>query len=77
MGNAFIGLPLGTLQSLQTAYIDALTAIASNQSYSLNGRSLNRADLDKVQNALANINAALAMAQGTTSAATYISFTGN
>jgi hypothetical protein len=76
MGNAFIGLPLGTLQSLQSVYIDCLTALASNQSYSLNGRSLTRVDLDKVQAALCNINAALAMAQGDTSSATYVSFTG-
>ena len=76
MGNAFVGLPLGTLQSLQTVYIDCLTALASNQSYSLNGRSVTRVDLDKVQTALGNINAALAMAQGSTSPTTYVSFTG-
>lgn len=77
MGNPFIGLPIGTLQSLQTAYIDCLTALASNQSYSLNGRSLTRVNLNDVQTALGNINAALAMANGTTSAATYVSFTGS
>lgn len=77
MGNPFIGLPIGTLQSLQTSYIDCLTALASNQSYSLNGRSLTRVNLNDVQTALGNINAAIAMASGTTSAATYISFTGS
>jgi hypothetical protein len=76
MGNAFIGLPLGTLQSLQTAYIDCLTALASNQSYSLNGRSLTRVNLPDVQQALANINAALALASGTTTTTSYVSFTG-
>lgn len=76
MGNAFIGLPVGTLTSLQTAYIDCLTALASNLSYSLNGRSLTRANLPDVQNALANINAALALAQGATSTSTFVSFTG-
>jgi hypothetical protein len=77
MGNPFIGLPVGTLSSLQSAYIDCLTALASNQSYSLNGRSLTRVNLNDVQTALGNINAALAMAQGNTSAATYVSFTGS
>ena len=76
MGNAFIGLPLGTLQSLQTAYIDCLTALASNQSYSLNGRSLTRVNLPDVQQALANINSALALASGTTTTTSYVSFTG-
>lgn len=77
MSNPFIGLPVATLSSLQTAYINCLTAIASNQSYSLNGRSLTRANLDQVQGALANINAALALANGETSSRTFVSFTGN
>lgn len=76
MGNAFIGLPLATLQSLQTAYVACLTAIASNQSYALNGRSLTRANLGEVQTALANINAAIALASGTASTTTFVSFTG-
>ena len=76
MANAFIGLPLGTLQTLQTAYIDCLTALASNQSYSLNGRSLTRVNLPDVQDALANINAALALAQGTSTTTSFVSFTG-
>lgn len=76
MSNPFIGLPLGTLTGLQSSYIDCLTALASNQAYSLNGRSLTRVDLDKVQNALANINAAIALAGNTTSQQTYVSFTG-
>ncbi len=76
MANAFIGLPIGTLTGLQSAYIDCLTALASNQSYSLNGRSLQRADMGQVQMALANINAAIALAGGTTSQTTFVSFTG-
>lgn len=76
MSNPFIGLPIGTLTSLQSTYIDCITALAANQSYALNGRSLVRADLDKVQQALANINAAIGVAQGTTAQTTYVSFTG-
>jgi hypothetical protein len=59
--NPFFGLPLATLQTLQTAYVAAVTALASNQSYSLNGRTLQRADLDKVMTALGQINGAIAM----------------
>lgn len=76
MANAFIGLPLGTLTSLQSSYIDCLTALASNQSYSLNGRMIQRVDLEKVQQALANINAAIAVASGSSASQTFVSFTG-
>ena len=75
-GNAFIGLPIGTLLTLQSTYIDCLTALASNQSYSLNGRSLTRASLRDVQETLSNINAAVALGQGTSSTTTFVSFTG-
>ena len=74
--NPFIGLPLATLQTLQTAYVSAVTALASNQSYSLNGRTLQRADLDKVTNALGQINGAIADSQGNSTNRTLVSFTG-
>lgn len=74
--NAFIGLPFATLQTLQTAYVNAVTALASNQSYTLNGRTLQRADLDKVTNTLGQINAAIADASGTSTTRTLVSFTG-
>jgi hypothetical protein len=74
--NPFIGLPLATLQTLQTAYVAAVTALASNQSYSLNGRTLQRADLDKVMTALGQINGAIADAQGTSTNRTLVSFNG-
>lgn len=76
MSNPFLGLPIGTLTALQSSYIDAVTALAANQSYSLNGRSITRANLDQVMAALANINAAIALASNTTSSQTYVSFTG-
>lgn len=74
--NAFIGLPFATLQTLQTAYVNAVTALASNQSYTLNGRTLQRADLDKVTNTLGQINAAIADASGISTTRTLVSFTG-
>jgi hypothetical protein len=76
VANAFIGLPIGTLTALQSSYIDCITALASSQSYTLNGRSIMRSDLGKVQDALANINAALAVAQGTSTSQSFVSFTG-
>jgi hypothetical protein len=74
--NAFIGLPLATLTALQTAYVSALTALASNQSYSLNGRALTRANLADVKAALGEINAAIAYENGDTNSETLVSFTG-
>lgn len=74
--NAFIGLDLATLTTLQTAYVSALTALASNQSYSLNGRALTRANLPDVKDTLGEINAAIADINGTTNDRTLVSFTG-
>ena len=74
--DAFIGLPLATLQSLQSSYVAAIVALATSQSYSLNGRTLQRADLDKVKATLGEINAAIADAAGTSTNSTLVSFTG-
>lgn len=77
MSNPFIGLTTGQLSSLQSTYLDAVTALAANQSYSLNGRSLTRANLPDVTRTLGQINAALSIASGDTTHATYVSFTGS
>lgn len=74
--NAFIGLDLATLQSLQTEFIAAIRALAVSQSYSLNGRSLTRSDLASVKQTLAEINAAIDDANGTSTTTTLVSFTG-
>jgi hypothetical protein len=74
--NAFIGLDLATLTTLQTAYISAITALASNQSYALNGRSLSRANLADVKATLGEINAAIADINGTNTDTVLVSFTG-
>lgn len=74
--NAFIGLDLATLQSLQSDYVAAIRALAVSQSYSLNGRSLTRSDLGLVKATLGEINAAIADAQGTSTTQTLVSFTG-
>ncbi len=74
MSNPFIGLTTAQLTALQSAYADCLTAIASNQSYALNGRSLTRANLPDVQRTLGMINAALAVANGNTATTTFVAF---
>lgn len=61
----FYGLPVSTLQSLLTSYLSALEAIATRgQSYSLDGRTLTAADLDKVRQTIAELQAAISRAQG-------------
>jgi len=74
--NPFTGLSASQLSTLQSAYLDCVTALASNQSYSLNGRTITRVDLDKVTRTLGQINAALAVANGTSANQTFVSFTG-
>lgn len=74
--NAFDGLDLATLTTLQTAYVAAIVALAANQSYSLNGRSLNRANLPDVRDTLGQINAAIASISETSTNVTCVSFTG-
>lgn len=76
MSNPFIGLTAAQLSSLQTAYLAAVEALAANQSYSLNGRSITRVDLDKVVRTLGQINAAIAVTAGTSAQVTYVNFTG-
>lgn len=61
-----VGLPLATLTDLQTKYAECLAAIAvAGQSYSISGRSFNRANLTEVQNMLAEVNYAISLASGT------------
>lgn len=74
--NAFIGLDLATLTTLQSEFVAAIRALAVSQSYSLNGRSLTRSDLTQVKATLGEINAAIADANGTSTNTTLASFTG-
>jgi hypothetical protein len=76
MGNPFTGLDLATLATLKTAYTNAVLALAQNQAYSLNGRSLTRSNLTEVKATLGQIVAAQQMASGDTTDTTLVSFTG-
>lgn len=72
--NAFIGLDIGTLQTLKTEAIACLRAIMLNQSYALNGRTLTRANLNDVRDMIGQLQAAIENAQGLTSSRTYVAF---
>jgi hypothetical protein len=51
----FLGLPLATIQSLKASYLDCLAALAQNQSYTLGGRNITRADLKAVNDTIAEL----------------------
>lgn len=74
--NPFVGLTLAQLQTLQTAYVSAVTALATAQSYALNGRQLTRANLPEVTMTLGQINAAIDNINGDSVTSSLISFTG-
>lgn len=76
MGNPFQGLDAATLAQLKTAFTDALLAVAKNQAYSLNGRSLTRANLTEIKATLGQIIAAQQALDGSTTDTTLVSFTG-
>lgn len=66
LSRSFFGLPLATLQSLQTQYIACLEAIAvAGSSYSIAGRSFTRADLSTVSQTIKELQAAIDNARGT------------
>jgi hypothetical protein len=60
----FFGLPVPTLQALQAVWVTAITRLAQGQAYTIDGRSLTRANLSEARNTLREINAALAAAAG-------------
>lgn len=52
-----MALTLAEAQTLRAAYLAALTAIASGQSYTIGSRSLTRANLAEVKKAFAEYDA--------------------
>lgn len=76
MDNPFIGLDSATLTTLKSEAVACLSAILKNQSYSLNGRNLTRANLNDVKGMLGQLQAALDIANGVSAQTTYVSFTG-
>ena len=74
--NPFIGLDAATLTTLQSETLDAIRAVLKNQSYSLNGKSVSRADLGRLNEMLGFITNALAFENDETATNTFVSFTG-
>lgn len=77
LDNPFFGLDSATLATLKTKTLDAIQAVLLNQSYSLNGKSVSRADLAALNNMVGNIQDAINNVTGSSTNATYISFNGN
>ncbi len=77
LDNPFLGLDNATLTALKSKTIDAIQAVLLNQSYSLNGKSVSRADLNALNNMLGNLQDALTDEAGTSTDTVYASFNGN
>ena len=76
LSNPFVGLDSATLTTLKADTLACLRAVLTNQSYSLNGRSLTRANLTEVRDMLGQIEAALQIATGAAAEVTYVQFNG-
>lgn len=76
LDNPFLGLDTTTLSTLKTRATDAILAVLSNQSYSLNGKSVTRADLGSLNQMLGQIQWALEDANGTARSTSFVSFNG-
>lgn len=74
--NPFVGLTVAELNTLRADYLAALSALAKNQSYSLAGKSLSRANLPDVRETLGQILTALDLANDDTTSTSFVSFTG-
>ena len=74
--NPFLGLDSATLTTLKAETLDAVRAVLKNQSYSLNGKSVSRADLGRLNEMLGHVSNALDLANDNTTTSSYVSFTG-
>jgi hypothetical protein len=77
LDNPFLGLDSATLATLKTKTLDAIQAVLLNQSYSLNGKSVSRADLAQLNNMLGTIVDAIDYNSGASTDTTFVSFNGN
>jgi len=75
--NPFQDLDAATLQTLKTKTLDAIQAVLLNSSYSLNGKSVTRADLTALNRMLGEIMSAIDVVAGNTTDVTFVSFNGN
>lgn len=77
LDNPFLGIDTGTLNTLKTETTAAIRACLLNTSYSLNGKSVTRADLGRLTQMLGQIQWALDDANGAAVPQTFVSFNGN
>lgn len=75
--NPFLDVDVATLTMLKGKVLDAIQACLLNTSYSLNGKSVTRADLGQLNKMLGNIVDAIEYQSGNTTDTTFVSFTGN
>ena len=59
LDNPFIGIEQATLLSLKIKVVSAIEACLLNQSYSLNGKSVSRADLGRLNEMLGQLQGAI------------------
>jgi hypothetical protein len=75
--NPFLDIDVATLTTLKSKVLDAIQACLLNTSYSLNGKSVTRADLNTLNQMLGDITAAIEYQNGNTTDTTFVSFNGN
>lgn len=74
--NPFFGLDSGTLNTLKTETVAAIRACLLNTSYSLNGKSVTRADLGRLNEMLGQLQSAIDDANNESNTVTFVSFNG-
>jgi hypothetical protein len=77
LDNPFLGIDTATLATLKIETVAAIRACLLNTSYSLNGKSVTRADLGRLNEMLGQLQAAIDDANGSTDTVTFVSFNGN
>jgi len=77
LDNPFLGLDVATLTTLKSKTLDAIQAVLLNQSYSLNGKSVSRADLAQLNQMVGTIVDAIDYNSGASTDTTFVSFNGN
>jgi hypothetical protein len=74
--NPFFGVDINTLNTLKGSVVNAISAVLLNQSYSLNGKSVTRANLADLNQMLGQLQSAIDLYNGQTTNVSYISFNG-
>lgn len=76
ISNPFFGIDVATLNALKSKTLEAIQAVLLNQSYSLNGKSVNRADLNSLNQMLGQLQSAIDDANNESNTVTFVSFNG-